>query len=158
MNRGAHLATGAVIIFLHADSQVEPAVWKQIREAHTLNYKWGCLTLTFDNRKKFYQFLAYFSNLRARLLSSCYGDQGIWCERDLFWEQGGFPDYPLMEDLAFSHRVRRWQRARVLPGKIISSARRFEAGGPWRVWLSMQKLKLLYGLGVSPNRLASRYR
>lgn len=158
MNRGAEAACGGLILFLHADSIVDPAVWDQMREAAAEGHKWGCLTLAFTSSKGFYRRLAFFSNWRAILLSSCYGDQGIWCEREFFWQQGGFPDYPLMEDLAFSHRLRRLQKARVLKASITTSTRRFEAGGRWKVLLKMQQLKLLYWLGVSPARLAARYR
>ena len=157
LNAGAKLATGEILFFLHADSQVDPNVFDQIRQAVMDGHWWGCCTLHFDDRSLFFRAVAFGSRLRARVFSLCFGDQGIFCHRRFFWEEGGFPAIPLMEDLALSHKLRRKMRARVLPAPIITSARRFKEGGCLRTLLLMQKLKLLYYLGVSPERLADMY-
>ena len=157
LNRGAQLATAPVLLFLHADCQLEPIVVEQILESIKEGYHWGCATMDFDERSPFYRGLAFFSNLRARYWKSCYGDQGIWCRKDVFLNIGGFPDIPLMEDLAFSHHLRSKYCSRVVAGKVITSTRRFKAGGPLITLIKMQVLKILYFWGASPERLAAYY-
>ena len=157
LNRGAQLATAPILLFLHADSQLEPIVVEQVLEAIKEGYHWGCATMDFDERTPFYRVLAFFSNLRARCWKSCYGDQAIWCRKDVFFNNGGFPDIPLMEDLALSHHLRSKYRCRVVSGRVTSSVRRFIAGGLWATLIKMQVLKMLYFLGTSPERLADYY-
>jgi rSAM/selenodomain-associated transferase 2 len=157
LNRGAQLATAPVLLFLHADCQLEPIVVEQVLEAIKKGYQWGCATIDFDERTPFYRGLAFFSNLRARYWKSCYGDQAIWCRKNIFLNNDGFPDIPLMEDLAFSHDLRSKYRFRVVSGKVTTSTRRFKARGPLATLIKMQFLKVLYFLGVSPERLYDYY-
>ena len=157
LNRGAQLATAPVLLFLHADCQFEPIVVEQVLEAIKEGYHWGCATMDFDERLPFYRGLAFFSNLRARYWKSCYGDQAIWCRKDVFLNIGGFPDIPLMEDQAFSHHLRSKHRFRVVSGRVITNTRRFKDGGPLITLIKMQVLKVLYFLGVSPERLYDYY-
>ncbi len=157
LNRGAQLATAPIFLFLHADCQLEPIVVEQVLEAIKEGYHWGCATMDFDERTPFYRVLAFFSNLRARCWKSCYGDQAIWCRKDVFFNNGGFPDIPLMEDLALSHHLRSKYPSQVVSGRVTSSARRFRAGGLWATLIKMQVLKMLYLLGANPERLADYY-
>lgn len=157
LNAGAREAQGEVLLFIHADSIVEGRVYRDIAKALKNNFKWGCCTIVFDKQSLFFYVLALASRLRARIFSSCYGDQGIFCEREFFFEHGGFPDLPLMEDLALSHQFRSHCRAGILPARIITSSRRFTQGGPFKTLFLIQKLKLFYFLGVPAERLSEMY-
>ncbi|WP_227762123.1 TIGR04283 family arsenosugar biosynthesis glycosyltransferase [Zhaonella formicivorans] len=157
LNVGAETATGDIFFFLHADSIVEKTAFAEMRAAVQSGHKWGCCTLSFDEDTPFFQITAAASRLRAKVFSICFGDQGIFCERQFFISNGGFPDIPLMEDLSLSQKLRRYSAAKVLSAKIITSSRRFKEQGPLRTLLLMQKLKLLFYLGVSPDSLAKMY-
>ncbi|SFR16428.1 TIGR04283 family arsenosugar biosynthesis glycosyltransferase [Desulfoscipio geothermicus] len=157
MNLGAQKATGDILFFLHADSTVEMRVFNDIRKAVRNGYRWGCCTLFFTEQTIFFNLVAIASRLRVKFFSSCYGDQGIFCEKDLFSRAGGFPDFPFLEDLAFSHCMRRYQRAGMIPGKITTSTRRFRQNGLFRTLLKMQMVKALYTLGISPGKLLDIY-
>lgn len=157
LNAGAARASGEVLLFLHADTLLEPRVVDDLGAVLAAGRHWGCCTLAFDEEDPLLPAVAAASNWRARHFSECYGDQGIYCTADWFQAVGGFPEFPLMEDLEFSHRLRRRERAWVLPGRVITSARRFRAGGTLRTLLKMQGLKALYALGVSPTHLARWY-
>lgn len=157
LNYGASVARGEILFFLHADSQVERQTLDDIVRAVQNNRCWGCCTLSFDKKNCFYHMVAVMSNLRSRLTSSCYGDQGIFCRRDIFQAYGGFPDWTIMEDVEFSRKMRRLSRAFVVPGRIVTSCRRFEDNGPWRTILKMQLAKLGFMFGIHPERIANWY-
>ncbi|HEV7913083.1 MAG TPA: glycosyl transferase, partial [Albitalea sp.] len=71
---------------------------------------------------------------------------------------GGFPEQPLMEDIELSARLRRIGAPACLPQRVTTSARRWQRGGTWSTVLMMWRLRLLYRLGVAPERLARQYR
>lgn len=157
-NAGARVASGDILCFLHADSILEHKVFSEIQRTVEQEVKWGCCTLAFDDDRLFFKYLAWISTLRAKVMSVCFGDQGIFCSREIFWSIGGFPQYPLMEDLDLSKRLRKISRAKVISGKIVTSSRRFAQSGPWRTLLKMQFLQYLFHFGVCPNKLANYYR
>jgi GT2 family glycosyltransferase len=100
-------------------------------------------------------FLRVF-DLRSRGLGLPYGDQGFGVRRDVFDAVGGFPDIPLMEDVAFARACRRLGRVCRLPPEIRTTARRFERR-PWRTGLMFVTFPTLFRLGVEPQTLARWY-
>jgi rSAM/selenodomain-associated transferase 2 len=158
LNAGAAAADGEVLWFIHADTSVEPAAFDQMLAAlaDPRVIAGGC-SLRFDRDTPSLRYLAWASNLRARRLGQIFGDQAMFVRRDVFDELGGFPDYPLMEDFAFSRRLHRAGRLALLPATATASARRFERHGIWRMIAFMQIIKALYLAGVSPEHLARRY-
>jgi len=96
-------------------------------------------------------------SLRSRLSKVGTGDQAIFVRREILAELGGFPDMPLMEDIAFCRMLRRAGKVACLRSKVVTSARRWEAGGVWRTIFRMWTLKLLYLAGVPPARLKRFY-
>jgi hypothetical protein len=93
-------------------------------------------------------------NLRSRLSGIATGDQAIFVRRDAF---GGFPEIALMEDIAFSRQMKRRGAPACLRERVRTSGRRWEARGVLRTVALMWRLRLLYFLGVRPERLARRY-
>lgn len=158
LNSGAEKAQGDILLFLHADSRIEGDILTDVRSAVDTGSMWGCFTLAFDAASPFYQILATAAGLRSKIFSSCYGDQGIFCKRSLFFQVGGFPKLPIMEDLCLSKALRRFSKAQVLPSRVITSSRRFQAGGAFKVLLKIQLIKILFALGVPAQRLVELYR
>jgi hypothetical protein len=86
------------------------------------------------------------------------GDQGLFIRADVFRELGGYPDQPLLEDLALSRAMKRRGRVAALPERLRTSARRWQRHGTVRTVALMWWIRGLYALGVSPKRLARFYR
>ncbi len=87
-----------------------------------------------------------------------YGDSAIFCRREVFESIGGFPPYPIMEDLKLVHTLYRHGRLAYLDGPVAASPRRWQEGGVARTWASWLTIQALYFANVSPHRLATLYR
>lgn len=158
MNSGASVASGDVLLFLHADTVLpENALYVILSLGQTDNF-WGHFDVRLSSNKKIYRLIEYLINLRSRLTSIATGDQAIFIERALFNNVGGFPEIALMEDIAFSRRLRKISRPVCLKQKVITSSRRWENKGVIATVLLMWKLRLYYFFGVSPERLSQLYR
>ena len=154
MNKGAHLAKGDILLFLHADSIVSPAALSSIEESVKSGALiGGCLTQRLDSDALVYRFIENFGNIRARLTAVFYGDQGIFVTKKAFSRLGGFPEAPIMEDVIFSKRLRKFGRVRVLKDKIIVSSRRWQAEGILKTCARYTLVNILYRIGVPLKRI-----
>ena len=98
------------------------------------------------------------ANWRARHRQLPYGDQGLFLRRDTFFELGGFPALPIMEDYAFVRRLARRGEIVLAPAVAVTSGRRWRKRGALRTTLLNQLIVLGYHAGVAPARLARWYR
>ena len=158
MNAGAAAATGDVLVFLHADTLLPPTAADDIRAAlSNPDVVGGRFDAQFDRDRGLYWLVSRTMNWRSRLTGIATGDQAIFVRRTVFEAIGGFPDIPIMEDVAFSKCLKRRGRMAALRSCVVTSARRWERHGPMRTILLMWGLRLLFFLGVSPDRLHRLY-
>ena len=158
MNFAAEKASSDVLWFVHCDSLLPTDAHTQIDKAIESGAKWGCFHTGFDYDGPFMGCNTYFSNRRARH-GIAFGDQGIWVRKDLFAQMGGFPDLPIMEDYEFSRRMKRVKEPITqLPGRIITSGRRYRGSFPLLTMWKMFWLRCLYRSGVDIREIARRYR
>jgi len=158
MNCAAKEASGDILWFVHCDSQLPPDAHTQMTQAMENGAKWGCFHIGFDYDGPFMGCNTYFSNRRAKK-GIAFGDQGIFVERALFLEMGGFPALPIMEDYEFSLRMReRKIPISQLPSRIITSGRRYQKSFPLLTMWNMFYLRCLYRKGVDIDEIARRYR
>jgi hypothetical protein len=99
----------------------------------------------------------FMISLRSRISKVGTGDQAIFVRREIFAELGGYPDIPLMEDLAFAQALKRRGAVACLRSRVVTSARRWEREGIWGTIFKMWMLKSLYLVGISPVRLKRYY-
>lgn len=158
MNAGARQASGDVLLFLHADSLLPTDAAIAIARALARGAGWGRFDVTIRGRPWVLKVVAAMMNLRSRLTGIATGDQGIFVERALFAQVGGYAAIPMMEDVALSKTLKRVAgRPACLQSRLTTSGRRWEAHGPWRTIFTMWRLRLAYALGVDPARLARHY-
>jgi hypothetical protein len=118
---------------------------------------WGRFDVAIAGRHPLLPVVAWLMNRRSRLTGIATGDQALFVRRDVFEAVGGFPDIPLMEDIALSRRLKRAGRPLCLRERVITSGRRWESRGVLRVVVLMWRLRLAYFLGCDPARLAAAY-
>jgi rSAM/selenodomain-associated transferase 2 len=147
-----------VLLFLHADTSL-PAHAEQLVLQAITRYHWGRFDVRLSGRQWLLRVVERMMNWRSCLSGIATGDQAIFVERSLFVELGGFPELPLMEDIAMSKRLKRSAgRPACLRPALTTSSRRWEEEGIVRTILLMWQLRLAYFLGVPPQRLAQHYR
>lgn len=156
MNAGAALGSGDALLFLHADTAL-PENADRLIVAALAERAWGRFDLRIAGRHPFLAVVARMINWRSRLTGVATGDQAIFVRRDAFVRVGGFPDLPLMEDIAMSRRLKRLCRPFCIATPVITSGRRWEQNGVWHTILLMWRLRLGYYLGVKPELLAELY-
>ena len=157
MNVGAKASRGEVLLFLHADTTLPPAADDLIRSAIATGAAWGRFDVRIDGRQPLLRIVERMMNWRSRLSGIATGDQAIFVRRDLFERVDGYPELPLMEDIALSKRLKRIARPVCLRERVITSGRRWEKHGVLRTILLMWRLRASYFLGADPQQLAIRY-
>jgi rSAM/selenodomain-associated transferase 2 len=156
MNAGAAIGSGDTLLFLHADTTL-PDNADQLIEPALRRRAWGRFDVRIAGRHPLLAVVAHMINLRSRLTGIATGDQAIFVSRGAFSSVGGFPDLPLMEDIAISRRLKRLCRPFCIGTPVVTSGRRWEQNGVMRTILLMWQLRLAYYLGVEPALLARRY-
>lgn len=157
LNAGAAAASGECLCFLHADVLPPPDAGSHIeRVLEDRRVVGGGFRILYDDDHPALRLLAKLSALPWR--SAYFGDQGLFCRTEDFRRIGGFPSWPLFEEVALAHALARRGRLVRIEHATLASARRFTARGPWRQLLVNAALWSLFHLGVSPHRLAEWYR
>lgn len=157
LRRGVARARGAWILVLHADTELEPGWARAVKEhLETGKGQNACFRLAFRDRGFWPGWVAGWANLRSALLSLPYGDQGLLMTRSAYDRAGGYPDQPLMEDVALVRALPR--PLRILQVRAFTSARRYREAG----WLRRGARNLWtltrYLCGADPVALARDYR
>jgi rSAM/selenodomain-associated transferase 2 len=161
MNRGAALAGGRVLVFVHADTMLPPRWREEVLSALAQHgVVGGCFRPVFRPARGFLHVLnalAYFPLYPAAWLFM-YGDQATFMHRATFERVGGFREQPLMEDLEMARALSRQGRTVRLHSRAVTSSRRFLQNGPLRqqlLNLSLVARYLIFGAGAAD--LAGRY-
>ena len=156
---GADAAAGAVLVFLHADTWLEPGVGAAIEAALASGAVAGCLRFAVrgDRPSLRYRVLSSAINWRTRVFRTATGDQALFVTREGYRACGGMPAAPLFEDVRFVRRLRGAGPFVQADSRALTSTRRWDEGGflatVGRHWL----LRALERLGADPAGLAHRY-
>lgn len=155
-NRAAAHATADVLLFVHADTHLADItiVRETMRDPAVVG---GAYRLRFDDRAWVYGQMARRADARS-LRGEYTGDQAVFVRRAVFERMGGFPEWPLMEDVAFSERLRHEGRVVLLDADAVTSTRRHKAVGPYRLIARVFAIRTLYRLGASKETLVRFWR
>ena len=153
---GARIAGGRWFLFLHADTVLatgwsEDVAWHMTHRPELASH----FRLGFIGGGFCAGFVAGWANFRSIILGLPYGDQGLLISRQQYEQSGGYPDIPLMEDVAIARALRK--RIRPMNSTILTDPRRYQEEG-WLMRGSRNLITLVrYLLGTSPATLARGY-
>lgn len=154
MNMGGRHATGDILLFLNADTFLLPGALDELhRRLIGDGAVGGAFDFTVDSPRRLCRFLALLSSKRARLLRLPHGDQSIFVWRQVFDVLGGFPDVPIMEDIAFARRLRRAGRLTFLRTGSVTSAKRWVTDGVIKTAIVNSWVTFLFFLRIPPREL-----
>ncbi|HLK83068.1 MAG TPA: TIGR04283 family arsenosugar biosynthesis glycosyltransferase [Xanthobacteraceae bacterium] len=160
MNAGAAASSGDVLLFLHSDTRLPADADALIRDALARSGAaagpfWGRFDVRIAGAHPLFRIVAAMMNLRSRLTGIATGDQAIFMSRAAFGP--GFPDIPLMEDIAMAKRLKRLAPTLCIASPVVTSGRRWEKHGVLKTILLMWWLRLAYFFGANPAWLARSY-
>jgi len=157
MNAGAAHAQTPVLLFLHADTMLPPKADALVLSQIEQGAVWGRFNVHLAGQHPMLPVIATLMNWRSWLTGIATGDQALFVRRDLFTQMKGFPDQPLMEDIALSTRLRKISRPACIRARLTTSGRRWDTHGAWRTIFLMWRLRWLYWRGTPAHELAKYY-
>ena len=155
---GALQSNNEILLFLHADSYLSENATELISKSlEPDNNYWGRFKIKFTNSSYIFLIIAWFMNLRSSLTGIVTGDHAIFVNKASYFKCGGFPNWDIMEDIAFSKRMKTLSPPICLKEHVITSSRRWEKQGIISTILLMWKLRLMFFFGVPTEKLAKLY-
>ena len=158
-NAGAAEATGQLLLFLHADTLPPEGYADMIRAALAdPAIVAGAFRFLTDGSGILMRLVERTTNFRSSVLQTPYGDQGLFMEKRVFNEMGGFAPLPIMEDLDLVRRLRQRGRIVTLSKAAITSARRWQQLGVIRTTIINQLMLAGFFCGVPLSVLERFYK
>ncbi|MCP4050411.1 MAG: glycosyltransferase family 2 protein [bacterium] len=160
LNYGAEKASGSILLFLHADCDINEQHFQKIIETIDKGFAGGAFyTKTKSYKNWFWDIIYSFADIQSFYNKNPYGDQGIFCTSRAFNFIKGYDEsLPVFEDYDFSRRLRNYGKTTLTGPRIIVSGRRYIKWGIIKSIVIMKGLKLAFRLGVSPQKLIKFYR
>lgn len=155
MNQGMAQASAPQLWFLHADTRVDE---RHLRALQDPPRPWGHFRVRLSGRHPLFRVIATLMNVRSRVTGISTGDQSLFGYAMALRAEGGFPEQPLMEDVALTARLRqRIGPPAQLGPAVVTDSRRWEMRGPWRTMMQMWWLRWRYWRGDDPAALQRQY-
>ncbi|MGI8952544.1 MAG: TIGR04283 family arsenosugar biosynthesis glycosyltransferase [Chitinophagaceae bacterium] len=157
MNKGASIAKGEILYFLHADSIPPKNFINHISEATRKGFTSGCFRLSFDCEHWFLKANAWFTRFNVNAVR--FGDQSLFLHKNVFIKCGGFNENLwMMEDQEIIHRIKKYGKFIVMNAAITTSARKYLDNGIYRMQIIFYWIWILYYLGYSQQYLLKLHR
>ncbi|VAW09998.1 Glycosyl transferase, group 2 family [hydrothermal vent metagenome] len=158
---GADEARGRWLLFLHADTVLEPGYIAEVaafcRRTAPSEPKAAVFRFALDDDRFAARLLEFGVRFRTGVIGLPYGDQGLLIGADAYRRLGGYKPLPLMEDVELVRRLGRGAITRFAT-RAVTSAERYRREGYGRRVARNITCLALYFLGVAPRRIAEFYR
>ncbi|MBA3986955.1 MAG: TIGR04283 family arsenosugar biosynthesis glycosyltransferase [Flavobacteriales bacterium] len=156
LNRGAKIATGDVLYFLHADSLPPKNFDVEIVQAVQNGHLAGCFRLKFDSNHWWLKLAGWFTRFNW---SNCRGgDQSQFITKALFEDIGGYDEsFLIYEDNILIKELYKRNHFTVIPKTIITSARLYKEKGIWTLQYHFWAIHLKKRTGATAEELYAYY-
>lgn len=156
LNAGAAVASGDILIFLHADTFLPSDAIELIEKTFSdTQVSIARFKLGFDFTSKCLEFYKSFTKYNSQFTR--FGDSAIIVRKDFFKELGGFSDRETFEDVDFFSRAAKYSKIYLIDDFVISSARRFILDGEIKRQLLNILLFTAYLLNFNQKFLSKMY-
>ena len=157
LNKGAQLAQGDVLYFLHADAfppkDFDKYILHEIRKGNSA----GCFRMEFNNNHWWLQLTSWLTQFNWRPCRG--GDQSQFITKALFQDIGGYnEDYIIYEDNILINELYRRKEFVVINKKIKTSARLYKKVGVWRLQYHFIRIYMKRWLGADAADLYNYYK
>ena len=158
LGMGANNSKGEWLIFLHADSRLTHDWFTKIKsvlkgDTNFIYY----FKLKINDKKIIYRVLEILVDFRSRFFKQPYGDQGLIIHRSIYYENNGFREIPLMEDVDFFRRLKNKKDLKQLNLPIFTSSRKWEGTNIFLQALRNWNLRKRWLKGESTKSIYSEY-
>ena len=156
MNKGANMAEGDVLYFLHADTfppiYFDELILKSIKNGNSS----GCFQLTFDWNHPIMRFYGFFTRFGLNIFRG--GDQSLFVDRRSFFLMRGFnEELKLMEDYEIINRLEKKGRFEILSDVVTSSAMKYRINGAIQLQWHYFIIQVMYRMGFSQDKLINYF-
>jgi len=158
MNLGATVATGDILMFVHADTRLPSGWTSHISEAIAEGYDAGCFRLSFGHPSPWLRFYGWVTRFDMDFMR--FGDQGLFITKKSFEDLGGYrEDHRVLEDNELTCRIRaKGLQFKVMAASAVTSPRRYLEQGVVRLQFIFAAIYLKWRMGVSQDDLIAYYR
>ncbi len=157
MNKGSQAATGDLLYFIHCDTLPPSSYLADIKKAVANNYAIGCFQAKFDTNRLLVKTNGFWS--RLDFLFCRGGDQTLFVTKKLFNELNGYKEELLiMEEYDFLIRARKKYPFKIIPTKVLVSARKYHNRSYFKVQFANVVVFNMFRFGASQKKLVRTYK
>ena len=157
---GASNSKGDWLLFLHADSRLDPqwanSILKIISNKSSKDSAWYFDFKIKKNNLEF-RILEIAVSLRSHFLQKPYGDQGLLIHKDLYSLSGGFSSLKIMEDLDLITRITKTRRAKRIGVNIYTDDRKWANSNIISRAIKNARLRKKWKQGYNIDKLSKEY-
>lgn len=152
---GIKASQGDIVLLHHPATLLPNNALDQVRQMMKNDAViWGGFRHSFDFDHWLLRFTSWYStNQRPRSSKILYLDHCIFARREALIQIGGVPDMDIFEDTALSIALQQFGPPHLVPGTIVTSARRFRERGIYKHAVLNQLLKLMYHANLDPKKM-----
>jgi rSAM/selenodomain-associated transferase 2 len=156
MNRGAQVASGEILYFLHADSfppkNFDRYILSEVKKGNPA----GCFRMKFDSDHWWLKLAGWLTQFRWRACRG--GDQSQFITKELFEEIGGFDEtYTIYEDNILINELYKRKKFVVIQKCITTSARLYRQKGVWNLQYHFWTIYVKRWFGADADELYQYY-
>ena len=146
------------LLFLHADSRLPDGFGVAVT-AHmdSAPDRAGYFKFALDDSGFWPRMVEAWVHERCYWLALPYGDQGLLVRRDVYRAAGGYPAWPLFEDVKIVRRLRR-RRLRAIDLPITTSAEKYQRDGYKVRTFKNLGLLIRFLIKGTPDGLSEQYK